>query len=32
MIRPVIICIAKYEKDYIEEFVRYHLGLGFEKK
>ena len=31
MINPVIVCIAKYEKDYIEEFVRYHLGLGFEK-
>jgi hypothetical protein len=31
MISPVIICIAKYEKYYIEEFVRYHLGLGFEK-
>jgi len=31
MIKPVIICIAKYEKDYIEEFVRYHLNLGFDK-
>jgi len=31
MIKPVIICIAKYEKDYIDEFVRYHLHLGFDK-
>jgi hypothetical protein len=31
MIGPVIICIAKYEKNYIEVFVRYHLGLGFDK-
>ena len=31
MIKPVIICIAKYEQDYIEEFVRYHLHLGFDK-
>jgi hypothetical protein len=31
MINPVIICIAKYEKKYIEEFVRYHLNLGFDK-
>ena len=26
---PVIVCIAKYEHDYIEEFVKYHLALGF---
>jgi hypothetical protein len=26
---PVIVCIAKKEKDYIEEFIQYHLGLGF---
>jgi hypothetical protein len=27
--KPVIFTIAKYEKQYIEEFVMYHLGLGF---
>lgn len=27
---PVIICIAKKESDYIEEFVKYHLALGFK--
>lgn len=27
---PVIVCIAKLEEDYIEEFVKYHLALGFE--
>jgi hypothetical protein len=27
---PVIVCIAKYESDYIEEFVKYHLKLGFK--
>ena len=27
---PVIICIAKKERDYIEEFVKYHLALGFK--
>jgi hypothetical protein len=27
---PVIVCIAKKEHDYIEEFVKYHLALGFE--
>ena len=26
---PVILCIAKLESNYIEEFVKYHLGLGF---
>jgi hypothetical protein len=26
---PVIVCIAKKEKDYIEEFIKYHLKLGF---
>jgi hypothetical protein len=26
---PVIVCIAKKERDYIEEFVQYHLALGF---
>lgn len=31
MIGTVIICIAKYEKNYIVEFVRYHLGIGFDK-
>jgi hypothetical protein len=28
---PVLICIAKKEHLYIEEFVKYHLALGFEK-
>ena len=27
---PVIVCIAKFESDYIEEFVKYHLHLGFK--
>jgi hypothetical protein len=27
---PVIVCIAKKESDYIEEFVKYHLALGFK--
>ncbi len=27
---PIIVCIAKKEHDYIEEFVRYHLTLGFK--
>lgn len=27
---PVIVCIAKKERDYIEEFVKYHLALGFK--
>jgi hypothetical protein len=31
MIHPVIICIAKYETNYIKEFVKYHLSLGFDK-
>jgi len=26
---PVLVCIAKLEQNYIEEFVRYHLSLGF---
>jgi hypothetical protein len=29
-IKPVIFCIAKLEHDYIEEFVKYHLALGFD--
>jgi hypothetical protein len=29
-IYPVIVCIAKLEHDYIEEFVKYHLHLGFK--
>ncbi len=29
-IYPVIVCIAKMEHDYIEEFVKYHLALGFK--
>ena len=28
---PVLICIAKKEILYIEEFVKYHLKLGFKK-
>jgi len=28
-IRPVILCIAKLEGNYIEEFVKFHLALGF---
>lgn len=27
---PVIVCIAKKEHDYIEEFVKYHLAIGFK--
>ena len=27
---PVIVCIAKKEHDYIEEFVKYNLALGFK--
>lgn len=26
---PVIVCIAKNEYNYIQEFVKYHLALGF---
>jgi hypothetical protein len=29
--KVVIVCIAKLEHNYIEEFVRYHLLLGFDK-
>jgi len=29
-IYPVIVCIAKREEDYIEEFVKFHLGIGFK--
>lgn len=29
VIIPVILCIAKLESNYIEEFVKYHLALGF---
>jgi len=28
---PVIVCIAKKEHDYIEEFVKYHLAIGFKR-
>ena len=31
MVKPVILCIAKTEEKYIEEFVRYHLAIGFTK-
>jgi hypothetical protein len=31
MIKPVIVCIAKNEQDYIKEFIKYHIGLGFNK-
>ena len=27
---PIIVCIAKNEYNYIEEFVKYHLALGFK--
>ena len=27
----VIVAIAKFEQDYIEEWVIYHLALGFDK-
>jgi hypothetical protein len=27
---PVILCLAKNEYNYIEEFVKYHLALGFK--
>lgn len=27
---PVIVCIAKNEHSYIEEFVKYHLAVGFK--
>ena len=30
-ISPVIFCIAKFEQKYIEEFVNYHIKLGFDK-
>ena len=29
-IKPVIVCIAKQEDKYIEEFIKYHLALGFD--
>jgi len=31
IIKPVIVAIAKLESDYIHEWVKYHLSLGFEK-
>lgn len=30
-IYPVIVCVAKGEQDYIQEWVDYHLALGFQK-
>ena len=27
---PIIVCIAKRESDYIEEWVKYHLHIGFK--
>lgn len=30
MIIPAIVCIAKLEQKYIEEFVKYHIKLGFK--
>ena len=30
MTYPVIVCIAKREHDYIEEFVKYHISIGFK--
>jgi hypothetical protein len=29
-IKPVICCIAKLEHNYIREFVKYHLSIGFD--
>uniref|UniRef100_A0A6C0H6C6 Glycosyltransferase family 92 protein n=1 Tax=viral metagenome TaxID=1070528 RepID=A0A6C0H6C6_9ZZZZ len=29
--KPVIVCIAKLEHNYIENFVKYHLSIGFDK-
>ena len=31
MIKPVIVCVAKLEGDYIEEWVKYHLALGITR-
>jgi FkbM family methyltransferase len=31
IIKPVIVAIAKLEIDYIYEWVKYHLSLGFDK-
>ena len=31
VIKPVIVAIAKLESDYITEWVKYHLDLGFER-
>ena len=28
---PVLVCIAKREQQYIQEFIRYHLALGFKR-
>jgi hypothetical protein len=30
LINPIILTIAKLESDYIEEWVKYHLNLGFK--
>ena len=30
IMNPVIVCIAKKEHDYIEEFLKYNLALGFK--
>jgi hypothetical protein len=30
IIKPVIVAIAKQEKDYIEEWVRWHIAIGFD--
>jgi len=29
-IYPIIVCVAKMERDYIEEFIKYHLAIGFK--
>lgn len=29
-IKPVIVCLAKLENDYIYEFIKYHIHLGFD--
>lgn len=31
MIKPVIVCISKNQENYIDDFIFYHLDIGFEK-
>jgi hypothetical protein len=28
---PVLVCVTQKDEDYIEEFVKYHLALGFKR-